>query len=174
MDKLKELKEKPKEELLKYSAKELRHAASVIDRNNKKHNILNAISIFKKLKELDAELHILPDESGYITFPYEDREIYRDFKSGSELSLALALGPIDLYGSELYYKRGSKTHECEINSTDTDKESNSKNNIIIVYVKELDLHSMIHLNGAEKVLCNTKDGLTLGQLILKEKLNKDT
>jgi len=164
MNKVAELREQPIEELMTYSAKELRHAASFIDRNNGKHNILNLVSVFKKLKDLGAELHINEDETGSILFHYDGKERYRDFESGAELSLALALSPLDMYSSPLYYKHRGQVYECEI-TTDVEK---TKNNTIVIYVKELDLHKMIHMNGSEKVLCNTLDGLTLGQLVLKD------
>lgn len=167
MEKVKELKERPLPELLKYEAKQLRHAASYIDRDEGKHPILNLISVFKKIKDLGAELHLFNDETGHITFDYNGKEIYRDFNSGAELSLALALGPIDLY-SKIFYKNGGNVYPCEI-SVDNIETKNS----IVIYVEDLDLHRMIHMNGAEKILSNTKEGFTIGQLKLKEnrKLN---
>lgn len=164
MNKVAELKEPPIEELKNYTAKELRHAASYIDRDNGKHQVLNMISVFKKLKELKAELHILSNETGYISFKHGKNKVRREFSSGAELSLALALGPIVLKGYPLYLKLKGRTAECEIVSNS----QKASNNSITIKVLKTNEYKLVHLNGAEKILSNTVSGLTLGQLVLKE------
>ena len=164
MTNVSELKELPVEELKKYTARELRHAASYIDRDNGKHSVLNMISVFKKLKDLKAEVVIHSDETGYLTFNHGKNTVTRKFSSGSELSLALALGPVILEGYPLYLKLRGRNVKCEIVPDD----ENISNSAITVRVLKTNEYRLVHLNGAEKILCNTLSGLTLGQLVLKE------
>lgn len=154
----------PQKELLKYSPSELRHTANWIDRDKNNVLFLNVVSMFIKLRELNAELDIRPDSSGSIEFELNGKSVIRYFESASELSTALNLGPLDLnkMSSELYFKADVGTFKASI------IEKNSNNNTIIVSVPEIDLTKMIYLNGAEKILCNHLNGMTAGQLKVRE------
>lgn len=151
-------------QLLKYNSYELRQAANYIDIENKRYPLLNILTIMKKLEYLNATLE-LNKESGFIKFWSNEKNDYvrRNFKSASELSIALSLGPIDIYWSDsLYVKTEVGVFKIEIINCIRDK------NQIFVRNLENDRTRYIWLNGAEKILANSKEGLTAGQLKLKK------
>jgi len=154
---------KPNANLLKYNTKELRQAANWIDRDNGSMVLLNIVSMFIKLQELNASIEIESNSSGVIKFNYGEKSIKRYFESASELSIAISLGPLDLHDKEnLFFKA-----DCGILKTQI-KRWDSKSNMIEIYVPEIDLFKMIYLNGAEKILCNSLNGMTVGQLKVRE------
>lgn len=165
MDKLESSYNKtpPKKELYNYTPKELRHAANWIDRDQGNQLILNTVSLFKKLSELNAELAVGPDNTGVISFTYNNKQIKRYFESAAEMSTAINLGPVDLMGTEpLFFKSDKGPLKAHIAETDSIK------NTVIVYVPEINLTKMIYLNGAEKILCNGANGMTVGQMKIRE------
>ena len=156
--------QKPSKELLKFKAKELRHAANWIDREKGVLVVLNAVSMFKKLQDLQASVEINPDSSGLIKFDFKGQSIVRYFESASEMSIALNLGPLDLNEktSDLYFKADVGVLKANI------IKYKSSNNTVVIEVPEIDLIKYIYLNGAEKILCNDLSGMTIGQMKVRE------
>jgi len=158
-----ELKEKPSEALLNYKPKELRHAANWIDRDNGSHQIINAVTLFRKLEEMSAEITIGPRGSGFISFNVNNKRVIRYFESANEMSTAMNLGPLNLNDKEnLYFKADSGASKCYVTMKMYNK------NMIQIFVPELNIYKDIYLNGAEKILCNNAEGLTAGQIKLLE------
>ena len=156
----------PKENLLKYSSYELRQAANWIDRENKQYPLLNVLSMMQKLDSLGAELTVSTGEKGYITFwlPEKQAIVTRRFSSASELSTALSLGPIDIqwYGN-LFIKTSQGNMPIEPIGLNEDK------NQLIIKNLVTKSNRYIWLNGAEKILANSPDGRTAGQIKLGDK-----
>ncbi len=153
------------EGLNSFSAKELRHAANVIDREKGKFPPINTLSLSRKLDALEATLVYTGDESGWIKFWLDEKNNYviRRFTSITELTTAVNLGPVDLnWECNLYLKNPQGILWCKILEYCNDKSQ------MRINVPDLFTDKYIYVNGAEKILCNSDKGLTAGQM----KLNK--
>ena len=153
------------EGLNSFSAKELRHAANVIDREKGKFPPINTLSLSRKLDALDATLVYTGDEKGEIKFWLKEKDdwVTRQFTSIAELTTAVNLGPVDLnWHGHLFLKNAQGILRCEIMEYCNDKSQ------MRVLVPDLHTDKYIYVNGAEKILCNSDRGLTAGQM----KLNK--
>jgi len=176
--KLDEYKMKPAQELLQYSSNQLRHAANWADRNKGIYQPLSVIAMIKKLNDLNATLEIEPADNIYDSpdcygsFSFynniKEDDTIRDFTSATELSIALSLGPVDLYWEDnLFFKTSNMCHPCHTIEDDNidDNDIDNTGNINI-YIPNLDEYKLIILSGAEKVLCNTDKFLTAGRVQL--------
>lgn len=151
------------EELMVYSPKDLRAAANWIDRENNVFPLINVLSLSQKLKALDGSLRFITGESGEIKFWLEEKGSYviRNFASAKELSAAITLGPVDIFWlSNLFLK--TKLGNLPITPTRHDPDKNQ----LHFRVNSTKEKRFVWLNGAEKILCNSKEGLTAGQMKL--------
>lgn len=157
------MKKKPIQELMSYSAKDLRFAANWMDRENGVYPLINVLSLSKKLTALNATLKFLTGEQGEITFFLEEKGaiVTRYFSSAKELSVALTLGPVDLFWvGNLFLKTAEGNLEIIPRRLDSDK------NQLHFTVKKTKEKRFAWLNRAENILCNNKEGLTAGQIKL--------
>lgn len=151
------------EELMGYSPKDLRAAANWIDRENNVFPLINVLSLSQKLKALDGSLRFITGESGEIKFFLEEKGKYviRNFASAKELSAAITLGPVDIFWiGNLFLK--TKQGNLRITPTRLDPDKNQ----LHFKVNNTNEKRFVWLNGAEKILCNNKEGLTAGQMRL--------
>lgn len=153
----------PLQELLKFSPRDLRHAANWIDRDNNRYPMMSLHAMLRKLIALKAGIRIKPNESelGTIEFDVNGVKITRSFKSMHELSNSLAIGPLDLSpNATLLLKRKDGVFEAEI------VRKNGSDNTITIFVAELNQEIVVPLKVAELHLCNTEEGLTAGQMVI--------
>jgi len=76
-------KQTPSKALLSFRPQELRHAANWIDRDNNIHQIINAVTMFRKLEELCGEIEIDNFSGGVLKFELNGKKINRYFESAS-------------------------------------------------------------------------------------------
>jgi len=154
----------PEEELMKFTTQQLRHAANCLDRSKGRFPPISIAALVQKLSALGAHMTINPETKGTISFHCIEKNdlVTRRFYTTSELTLCLNLGPVDLeWPDSLYIKTLNGIHPVDIISR------NEETHSIAVVTHDQKIIKHIWLNGAEKILCNSPEGLTAGQMKIK-------